>query len=435
MPRTRSVTRAEKARVPDSAASTTVDMHGDVLCLILTHVGEHEGGDALTRCEAVCVAWCEASKDKLLEPLWRKLCMRMSPAAPSVDAKIDADEYVCTAFTNPTVQGVLARGENPSVKLSFRLLFQRRMRAALAAQAAYRELGTYPDLDAESPLVCCTTPAAEPSSFKYEDLSFTFELFQSDYERQNRVQFNNDSEFSDCDDDDEEERQPYVDYLSPAVLSGYAAPPHYVNSRAKHNENLIWCSTVRGEQEGARAKAPRDLMGRVARRTSVGIDTGMDDYFCEWARSYRMVVTATRDTDGKMCQIVDVVCRDGGGFKEIGGDSMTGGVTVMVVPDDEAEDAEQDGKEEDAEEDDSDESSDQPEDHGLAVWCFFGGNNYGKRIGAQLEEPGRNKEVDKAWNGMMKAAYESLGALFELSITWNMDPQEVATALGTLQWY
>ena len=51
-----------------------------------------------------------------------------------------------------------------------------------------------------------------------------------------------------------------------------------------------------------------------------------------------MMVTATRDTDGKMCQIVDVVGRDRKGFKELDGDSMTGYRTFMVVPDDDDDD-------------------------------------------------------------------------------------------------
>ena len=36
----------------------------------------------------------------------------------------------------------------------------------------------------------------------------------------------------------------------------------------------------------------------------------------------------------------------------------------------------------------------------------------------------------------MTAAYESLGALFLLSIEWNNnDPLQIAEALGTLEWY
>ena len=141
-----------------------------------------------------------------------------------------------------------------------------------------------------------------------------------------------------------------------------------------------------------------------------------------------MVVTATRNTDGKMCQIVDVVCRDGQGFKEVGGDTTTGGVSFMVVP------ADGDDGKDDKLNDDSEIESD--EDRGLSVYCFFGSNEYNKCIEQQLEEPGSDEKVDKAWDGMMTAAYESLGALFLLSIEWNNnDPLQIAEALGTLEWY
>ena len=79
-------------------------------------------------------------------------------------------------------QGVLATCTNLGNTLSFRLLFQRRMRAAASAQAARRVLGEcLPDVHVTVPdLYCCTTKALVPSSFKYEDLSFTFELYQQD---------------------------------------------------------------------------------------------------------------------------------------------------------------------------------------------------------------------------------------------------------------
>ena len=73
------------------------------------------------------------------------------------------------------------------------------------------------------------------------------------------------------------------------------------------------------------------------------------------------------------------------------------------------------------------------EDRGLSVYCFFGSNDAFKRIEQQLEEPGRDEKVDKAWDGMMTAAFESLGALAGLSIEWNNDdPLQIAEALGTL---
>ena len=333
-------------------------------------------------------------------------------------------------------QGVLATC-TLSNKLSFRLLFQRRMRAAASAQAARRVLGEcLPDVHPYVPdLYCCTTKALVPSSFKYEDLSFTFELYQGDSERQHRISYMEDWN-KDSREDEEEVVEEYEDYLSPTVLSNYAAPPHYVNPDAKFKENLIWCSTVRGGPKGVCAAAPDAAepgpAKRIARRTSVGIEThGPYDYSCDWCRPYRMVVTVTRDTDGKMCQIVDVVCRDGKGFQELGGDSMTGCVGFMVVPDDGETD------DDDELDNDSEDWGSSDEDRGLSVCCFFGSNQHNKSIEQQLEEPGRDEKVDKAWDDMMNAAsVESLGALFELSFKWNnTDPLQISEALGTLEWY
>ena len=70
----------------------------------------------------------------------------------------------------------------------------------------------------------------------------TFELYQNDGEREHRIRY---SECSEEDEDEDEDVEEYEDYLSPTVLSNYAAPPHYVNPDAKFKENLIWCSTVR----------------------------------------------------------------------------------------------------------------------------------------------------------------------------------------------
>ena len=427
--RTRSQSRAEETRTQARpGAPVCVELH-DVLTHIFSHVGDHHGGNSLTRCEAVCQGWRECSKDPLLEPTWRQLCLRMSPAAPiAATDDEDSDSYVCTAFTNPTVTGVLATCARPwTYKLSFRLLFQRRMRAATSAEAARRVLGrTCPDWSLEVPLYCCTTKALVPSSFKYEDLSFTFELYQNDGERRRRISYMED--WNEDQDEDENETVEYEDYLSPTVLSNYAAPPHYVNPDAKFKENLVWCSTVRGEPRGVCAQAPRAAepggTNRIARRTSVGIDTLMDDQFSEWCEAYRMVVTATRDTDGKMCQIVDVVGRDRRGFKELDGDSMTGYRTFMVVPD----------EDDDVSDDESEDARDN-DDPGLSAWCFFGSNQYDTRIEQQLEEPGRDEKVDKAWDGMINSC-QSPGALFELSISWNNDSKlQIAKALGTLEWY
>ena len=110
--RTRAQARAEARAEAAVAIAECVERH-DLLTLIFSHVGEHQGGGALTRCEAVCRGWLECSKDPMLEPTWRQLCLRMSPAAPIVadedddgggGGDDDDDPYVCTAFTNPSVE-------------------------------------------------------------------------------------------------------------------------------------------------------------------------------------------------------------------------------------------------------------------------------------------------------------------------------------------
>ena len=101
--RTRAQARAEARAEAAVAIAECVERH-DLLTLIFSHVGEHQGGSALTRCEAVCRGWLECSKDPMLEPVWRQLCLRMSPAAPIVADDDDDDSYVCTAFTNPAVE-------------------------------------------------------------------------------------------------------------------------------------------------------------------------------------------------------------------------------------------------------------------------------------------------------------------------------------------
>ena len=77
---------------------------------------------------------------------------------------------------------------------------------------------------------------------------------------------------------------------------------------------------------------------------------------------------------------------------------------------------------------------------------FAQANSYGTRIGRQIEGPIGDETVDKGWQGMMNAAYDSL------SITWrdlnslnysNWDDngdgklprEQVASMLGKLEWY
>ena len=167
----------------------------------------------------------------------------------------------------------------------------------------------------------------------------------------------------------------------------------------------------------------------------------MDDYQSMWTSPYRLVVTVTRDTDQKMCQIVDVrgyksVDGDGNrarygfrhGFKELDGDTCTAGVDVAVVEDT------------------------------LDAFVYFGPNaQYG---GFQALVPKANGAPDDAFDTFLESGgYESSGILTELSLSWNYfitedeedlaeeeqffredgdanaTPERVAKALARLEWH
>ena len=102
-------------------------------------------------------------------------------------------------------------------------------------------------------------------------------------------------------------------------------------------ENLVWAATVRAGEEGwVRAMTPG---------LTLPVDSGYRDYESiawasqsTWLRQFRLVVTAVRDTDAKMCQIVDVRGWKAGqqagasdGFHVIGYDTEVGGADVRVV--------------------------------------------------------------------------------------------------------
>ena len=61
------------------------------------------------------------------------------------------------------------------------------------------------------------------------------------------------------------------------------------------------------------------------------MDSGIDDYASRWCMPWRLVVTAKRDFDRKICQIVDVRGNRGGGFYEIGEGTCTGGIVACVA--------------------------------------------------------------------------------------------------------
>ena len=408
--------------------------------LLLNILLQADCGHTLARCELVCTAWKRAGAEQALEASWRKAYLRMSPVAPIAfeDAAIGSPTFVCTPFTNPTVKSPLARAAADSI--AWRQLFSRRMRAAAAAAANLRVVGEceviWPAWIGRQQKYCCTRiddDGKEATPAKFEDLSFTFELFECDKESKRRGECNREEWHDEDSQSEGSETFEYdgSDYITDAIKASFAGPPHFAGNKF---ENLIWCSTVRGDSSSSevRAMAPcmaPDTGGMICRRTSVGIYTGMDDPF--WCDPYRMVVTVTRDTDGKMCQIVDVNGRNGEGFKERDLDGDTGGsIDVTVV--------------------------DEPpgEDKGvqLDMDCYFGANlspNFDlEDINDQIEPPGDDLVVDKGWKIMERAAGQTLGALHALSITWSLrnasgemgdceepTPEKVAEMLGMLQWH
>ena len=164
------------------------------------------------------------------------------------------------------------------------------------------------------------TPYAELSAgaraHPLSDISFIFELFEVDKSRRRR---DKDREYwkehpRPGEDLGEEQR----DFVTDELRHAFAGPPHFAirgppphldapTDLGDETENLLWAATVRASEDGiVQALLPLDDRGRVMRTHSVPIDTYMDDYTSEWCRPWRLVVTAVRDNDGKMCQIVDV---------------------------------------------------------------------------------------------------------------------------------
>ena len=100
-----------------------------------------------------------------------------------------------------------------------------------------------------------------------------------------------------------------------------------------HTENLVWAATVRGSGTRACAGCPLNDAGELLHKFSLPVDTYMDDYYSEWCRPWRLVVTATRP-DGKMCMLVDVRGSSILSF-EIGGDTCTADAPFRIVEGDE----------------------------------------------------------------------------------------------------
>ena len=231
------------------------------------------------------------------------------------DGRGDGEKgYVCTPFNDPINNSPLVRMLDDA---NYKALYCQRALVGMRAASAYRQDGTtsfemgfgYFTM----PKFNCTTLSSDPDAkFQYNQLSFTFELFEHDGARRRRErwlnEFSSDSPYLDAD------GMPKTDYLTKSVRDSFAAPPHFAMRYVfGDTENLIWTASVRGDEKGVRAGPSRSASGekfgfmdngsgRIVREQTVPIDSGMDDYVSNWTKPYRLVVS--RYVIGLLGQIV-----------------------------------------------------------------------------------------------------------------------------------
>ena len=127
--------------------------------------------------------------------------------------------------------------------------------------------------------------------------------------------------------------EPKKDFVTDALRLAYAGPPHFAarGDLGDEEENLVWAATVRANEDGR--------VVAVAPGHTLPVNSGCDaDWWNDWLQPFRLVVTVVRDTDAKMCQIVDIRGwksrqQEGGscGFHKNCGDCETGGAEFRVV--------------------------------------------------------------------------------------------------------
>ena len=191
------------------------------------------------------------------------------------------------------------------------------------------------------------------------EVSFIFEVFELDGDRRDRQRVldrNRSNHFEARDkavaegkseeylkeyfDDEEDFLAPEEDYVTDKLRHAFAAPPHYAtrfdigrrqfrkwparqvysSERRPETENLLWAATVRARRAGDGEDGRSDGVvaacaqyveegeneGKLLRRSTIPVDVGSEDYSSEWCSSWRVVVTAVRDSDGRCCQLADV---------------------------------------------------------------------------------------------------------------------------------
>ena len=315
-----------------STLSVANMLPADVLEKVLLHLarlGEFESARiaACELCEFGRVSKTWKSATSLDEP-WRVLFVRCSPAAIFSSTRVPV---IFTPFTSTkeladmTLATATAMvGSKPTQDL-----YRRRLRCTEAADAAYRGTGrAHGDCGGEISINTSTRTsdeapitAANPA-FTMDDLSYTFELFELDKSRRNREKWSR--ERRDDYDDSDDDLYEFEDFVTKKALHNFCGPPNFVHRGGKE-ENLVWCCTTRADTSCTKVMAKPTSDDTVAPRFTIPLESSPDPHF--WCQPWRLVVTATRDTDGKICQLADIRNE----FYEWGGDSLIGAIVVSVA--------------------------------------------------------------------------------------------------------
>ena len=294
--------------------------------------------------------------------LWKLLTLRISPAAPFI-AEFNEEEnedekknkktktkkkledpwkkYYCTPYTDPTKTSALATGLLDIE--SWESLFRQRTMVGMHAEKNYR---TLVETDVPHPygghgdvhFLTCTTLDENRSnkfidgeaSFGIGNLTFIWEVYELEGCNTSRSETIRERIQEEQEEDeitgsgiggsgiDYYPQEP--DYLTSKQEHLFASNPHFSPHRVSkdkiHVENLVMTATVSGSESGPSVHLPANS------RFSIPFDMCMDS--CNFSM-WRVVVTVHRDTDDKMCQIVDIRgTEDIDGFNEPDGDSQMG---------------------------------------------------------------------------------------------------------------
>ena len=345
MPRTRAQQGADLAALASRAPEITLVK----VLTALARYGQFASAASAARevlsFGLVCKGWLGATKHELV---WKTLATRASPAhtravaeaMPAYVTETVRDRWDEEDVEVTTAASILARSRHfaasfmspflappvqaASASTSFRATFRHRLLAAQHAERSYRACG-----DPRRHIYRCTTaaqPGVDLASIDLDEVSFIVELFELDAERRSRQRWLDDIVLRERDDTGSYyDGIDYHDFVTDKLRMARAGPPHYAArrdlgpliaepeavrriylDRGPETENLLWAATVRADQDGdVVAPVPLDDEGKIPRRYTLPINTGHDGSG-ECMTSWRVVVTAVREYDGKCCQLVDV---------------------------------------------------------------------------------------------------------------------------------